>query len=112
MLHTLTPADVEAVAVAVAARIQPDPLPRHLTVAQVAERLAVAPSWVYEHSADLGATRLGDGDRAPLRFSERDVVAYLDRRAASMPDAHGRDDDQPMALRRRRTPRQTGRAAA
>jgi hypothetical protein len=34
----------------------------------VAEHLAVDVSYVYEHAAELGARRLGDGPRARLRF--------------------------------------------
>jgi hypothetical protein len=47
-----------------------------LTATEVAHRLSVARSWVYEHSNDLGVVRLGDGPRARLRFDPA-IVAQL-----------------------------------
>ena len=38
-------------------------------VRELAEYLAVQPSWIYEHADELGARRLGNGPRARLRFS-------------------------------------------
>jgi hypothetical protein len=43
-------------------------LPALLTVAEVAEILRVARSWVYEHASELGAVKLGTGQTAPLRI--------------------------------------------
>lgn len=45
-----------------------------LTVLDLAERLRVAPSWVYSHTRLLGAYRLGKY----LRFSWRGVLERLD----------------------------------
>src|SRR3954463_7746481 len=42
-----------------------------LTVAQVARRFQVHPSWVYANATRLGALRLGTGPKAPLRFDPR-----------------------------------------
>lgn len=39
-----------------------------LSAAEVAEHLGVDRGWVYEHAAELGAQRLGDGPRGRLRF--------------------------------------------
>jgi len=79
-VRTVTTADLDAIAAAVAERVKPDPLPQHLTVAQVADRLAVSATWVYENADELGAVRLGTGKRATLRFSSDRVAAYLDGR--------------------------------
>jgi hypothetical protein len=48
-----------------------------LTVAEVAERLRLAPSWIYAHADDLGAYRLGKY----LRFSWKRLVERLEKRA-------------------------------
>lgn len=45
-----------------------------LTVAEVAERPRLAPSWVYAHADDLGAYRLGKY----LRFSWQRVLDRLE----------------------------------
>jgi excisionase family DNA binding protein len=47
-----------------------------LTVSEVATRLRVKNSWVYQHADDLGAYRLGKY----LRFSWDRVLERLDRR--------------------------------
>lgn len=77
-VRTVTTADLDAIATAVAARVQPDPLPQFLTVAEVSERLAVSETWVYENSKRLGASRLGKGKRATLRFDARTIATFMD----------------------------------
>lgn len=52
--------------------IAPDPL---LTVDEMAERLRVKCSWVYDHADELGAYRLGKY----LRFSWARVIQRLER---------------------------------
>lgn len=79
--RTITSADLDAIAAAVAERVKPDPVPQHLTVAQLAERLAVSATWVYENAGALGAVRLGDGKRATLRFPASAIARYLDQQA-------------------------------
>ena len=54
-----------------AAAIVAEPL---LTPAELAERLGVARSFVYEHADELGAYRLGAGPRARLRFDFVEVL--------------------------------------
>ncbi len=63
-----------------------------LTVAQVARRFQVHPSWVYANARRLGALRLGTGPKAPLRFDPRRVALAVEdpplsggRPAASTP---------------------------
>ena len=51
-------------------------LPELLTVAETATVLRVGRSWVYEHSTELGAIKLGSGRTAPLRIP-RDAVRRL-----------------------------------
>jgi hypothetical protein len=51
-----------------------------LTVAQVARRFQVHPSWVYANARRLGALRLGTGPKAPLRFDPRRVALALEDR--------------------------------
>jgi hypothetical protein len=49
-----------------------------LTVAQVARRFQVHPSWVYANAQRLGALRLGPGPKAPLRFDPRRVALAVE----------------------------------
>src|SRR3954453_7044595 len=49
-----------------------------LTVAQVARRFQVHPSWVYANARRLGALRLGTGPRAPLRFDPDRVALAVE----------------------------------
>jgi hypothetical protein len=49
-----------------------------LTVAQVARRFQVHPSWVYANARRLGALRLGPGPKAPLRFDPRRVALAVE----------------------------------
>jgi hypothetical protein len=51
-------------------------MPVLLTVAETATVLRVGRGWVYEHSTELGAIKLGSGRTAPLRIP-RDAVARL-----------------------------------
>jgi hypothetical protein len=55
-----------------------------LTVAQIAQKYGVHPSWVYAHKRELGAVPLGDGPRPRLRFDPHVVADRL--RAAPAPD--------------------------
>ena len=66
----LSPVIVETIAQRVAELLRTDLglTPRFLTPLQVAERFAVSRKWVYDHAEELGATRLGQGPRARLRF--------------------------------------------
>jgi hypothetical protein len=48
----------------------------------VADALGVTRAWVYEHSDELGAVRLGEGDRPRLRF---DVEVARERMGAASP---------------------------
>jgi hypothetical protein len=54
-----------------------------LTVAQVARRFQVHPSWVYATARRLGALRLGTGPKAPLRFDPRRVALAVEDPAPS-----------------------------
>src|SRR5687767_13469893 len=75
-----------------------------LTVAQVARRFQVHPSWVYANARRLGALRLGTGPKAPLRFDPRRVALAVedqdprsDQRAEHMPS---RETVSPRAVAR------------
>jgi hypothetical protein len=72
---------------------------------EVARRLGVSRDFVYEHSEELGAVRLGDGPRARLRFDSRRVAAFEaagpaappPRRAPRPPRRSSRADLLPIA---------------
>jgi hypothetical protein len=85
----LSPVMVEAIAQRVAELLRTDLglTPRFLTPVQVAERFAVSRKWVYDHAEELGATRLGQGPRARLRFDAEIVSRVLDRHEASSLEA-------------------------
>jgi len=80
----LSPVIVEAIAQRVAELLRTDlgQTPRFLTPTQVAERFAVSRKWVYDHAEELGATRLGQGPRARLRFDAEIVSQALGRQEA------------------------------
>jgi hypothetical protein len=54
-------------------------VPRLLDARELAEMLGVRPRWVHEHASELGAIRLGEGPRAPLRFDPVEAIARLPR---------------------------------
>lgn len=65
-------------------------IPRLLTAAEVAARLGVTRAYVYEHASDLGAIKLGNGQRPRLRFDPRLVGQALrvaEREAAPAPSS-------------------------
>lgn len=72
--------------------------PGLLTATQLAKRLGVSRSWVYENARRLGAVSLGDGPKARLRFDLETAMRALDR--TSMSGQAGRAD-RPQPPRRR-----------
>lgn len=73
----LDPDDVEAIAARVAELLGgPVGTRRYVDAARLAEVLGVERQWVYEHSAQLGAIRLG-GPRGRLRFDLEHVRRVL-----------------------------------
>ena len=54
-----------------------------LTAAEVAERFALSHDWVYRHADRLGAVRVGDGPKAPVRFDPYVVAEALRSRGGS-----------------------------
>jgi predicted DNA-binding transcriptional regulator AlpA len=48
--------------------------PRMLTIAEVAERLAVKRAWCYDHAAEMGAVKL----MGLLRFPENRLTEWID----------------------------------
>jgi predicted DNA-binding transcriptional regulator AlpA len=54
-----------------------------IDAAEVARRLGVSRSTVYDHQQELGAELLGDGPRPRLRFDPARVEAYRARRSAN-----------------------------
>ena len=70
-----------------------------LTVAQVARRFQVHPSWVYANARRLGALRLGTGPKAPLRFDPRRVALAVEdpRESDGPPVSNTRAPEPPRA---------------
>lgn len=84
---------------AIAADLAGAPAPsEHLTVGQVAERLGLARSTVYAHWRELGGYKLGQGERAPIRFDS----AKLRPTKPSSPAHAPRIDAAPAPAPRRR----------
>jgi hypothetical protein len=77
----LTPADVEEIADTVVERVSELLRPRLwfglVGAADVARRLGVHENWVYAHADELGAIRLGDGEKARLRFDLERVARAI-----------------------------------
>jgi hypothetical protein len=58
----------------------PEPSPperRLLTASEVSQWWGVRRAWVYAHAAELGAVRIGDGERPRLRFDPERVEESL-----------------------------------
>ncbi len=51
--------------------------PALITAAEVARRFGVSPSYVYRRAAELGATPLGNGPKARLRFDPARVERHF-----------------------------------
>lgn len=92
----------ERAAVKLAERIGELPTrePSLIDVAEVARRFGVSRDYVYEHSDELGAMRLGNGRNPRLRFDPRKVEEALAAKRA-----------EPKPEPRRRARRRSGRAA-
>lgn len=76
----LTPSEIDAIVSRVAEllpsrRTAPStrPRPRMMTAAEVARWCGVERSWVYAHAEELGACKIGTGERPRLRFDPEDV---------------------------------------
>ncbi|HMJ72844.1 MAG TPA: hypothetical protein VK471_05695 [Solirubrobacterales bacterium] len=54
-------------------RPRPRPRPRLMTAAEVARWCGVERSWVYAHAEELGARKIGIGERPRLRFDPEEV---------------------------------------
>jgi phage tail tape-measure protein len=85
------------------ARLAPGPVAGVVDAKQLAAMLGVTPGFVYEHSAELGAMRLGDGPRARLRFDVQRAREAMTMRAPATPE--------PPRRRSRRPPSATSSSA-
>jgi hypothetical protein len=77
----LSPADVEAIVECLLVRVGEALRPALwfglADVTEVAQRLRVHESWVYAHAEELGAIRLGTGEKARLRFDLERVARAI-----------------------------------
>lgn len=105
--RTLTDADLDAIARRVAEVMEarrPSPAPQLLTASEVARLYGVTPAWVRERASELGALRLGDGPRAPLRFDPKAVTECWTAGGTG-----GRSDKSPDGIESPARPRRSGR---
>lgn len=59
---------------------QPEPKRQeYLTATEVSKTYRLHRGWVYEHAQELGAIRIGDGERPRLRFDPEQVARRLAR---------------------------------
>jgi hypothetical protein len=73
-----------------------------LDATAVARRLGRSREWVYRHADELGAVRLGDGERPRLRFDPARVASYGSASSAGRRSLDGRDGPVKPKMRRRR----------
>jgi hypothetical protein len=87
MIDRIHPDDVETIAFRVVELLEErSPVARpFLDAAGVAVLLGVSAEWARDHAGELGAVRLGDGPRAPLRFDAERVRDYLDAQRVAKP---------------------------
>jgi hypothetical protein len=76
---------------------------RLLSAAEVSTWWGISRDWVYQHAQELGAVRIGDGERPRLRFDPDRVAERLQRPPTSPPPTA----PQPRQ-RARRSPRIRG----
>src|SRR4051794_18958191 len=81
--------------------------PRMVDAAELAGVLGVRRAWVYEHSAELGASRLGTGPRGRLRFDVETARAAFLRCAGK--ESQTADAPIPIGDRASSRPRRSGR---
>ena len=65
----------------------PSPSARVLNVSEVALLLGRSAAWVYEHSAELGAIRMGSGPRARIGFDLMTLEQWKRERQVGPPEA-------------------------
>lgn len=83
---SLDAADVRAIAEQVAELLRDDLPGAGLVETAVAARfLSASEDWVRDHAAELGAVRLGDGDRGELRFEAVKLRAFVAERRVTGP---------------------------
>ncbi len=59
---------------------QPAPKPsEYLTAKEAAALCKCSVQFVYDHAAQLGGGQVGNGQKRPWRFRERDVIAFVER---------------------------------
>lgn len=64
----MTPEEIDAVATRLAEFLRQEQPVRFMTAAELAVHLKLGRQWVYDNADRLGATRVGNGKRAALRF--------------------------------------------
>src|SRR4051812_24210695 len=78
----LDPRDIDAIAVGVVELLREDEsaFPRRglVDADDVCRLLRVEREWVYDHKWELGAVRIGEGERGPLRFEAAKVLGYIE----------------------------------
>lgn len=86
----LTPSEIDAIVGRVAELLQSrrparsaHPRPRLMTAAEVARWCGVERSWVYAHAEELGARKIGIGERPRLRFDPAEVSERIDTLGSS-----------------------------
>jgi hypothetical protein len=108
----LTPSEIDAIVGRVAELFQSrrtarpaQPWPRLMTAAEVARWCGVERSWVYAHAEELGARKIGTGERPRLRFD----LAEVSERIAALGDSQTGSGRGSMAIaadsRKRSLPR-------
>jgi predicted DNA-binding transcriptional regulator AlpA len=73
------------------------PRSRVLDVEEVADMLGRHPDWVYDHKAELGAFRFGDGPRARIGFDERRIRDWMRSREIQHTEPVGARPRRPRA---------------
>lgn len=86
VVEAATPAIAIGVAAHLAAMFEDrtaPPAPQTVDAATLAARLGVTRAFVYEHAAQLGAVRIGDGPRPRLRFDLHHALEAWNARSTS-----------------------------
>lgn len=83
--------------------------PKMVSAAELARAMGVSRDWCYRHAAELGAVRIGDGEKARLRFDlDATVASWVACPSSKRAQEEEAPAKRPVSRRRKRRSAGTG----